>query len=278
MFDEFLKQYPPKDEIKPSKKRAKKDIAAVLSLIEKEECPMTKRKRRLKPLIITAAVMIFMLALVVTVNAATEGGLVKFFMGGEEIGGDYIDYVDHKGYRHISFAATLPIYEENFAIIFDVDAPREEAVRVITDDTDREFMDRIRQYRDAEKKFFKDLKAWYEENNITKEDRENPDSEFHKTFSDTSAEALLGRPSPEPEDFGLVFKENELCTYRVGYITKGDGFDLTDGEFGGEFMHTGVAAEHPRGSDDEYPNECYYDWDNEIKTFRVSYFYYVGKE
>lgn len=237
---------------------------------------MTKRKRRLKPLIIAAAVMIFMLALVVTVNAATEGGLVKFFMGGKEIEGDYIDYVDHKGYRHISFSATLPIYEENFAIIFDVDAPCEEAVRVITDDTDREFMDRIRQYREAEEKFFKDLKAWYAENNITKEDREDP--EKPRIFEIQPAEALLGRPFPEPEDFGLVFKESELCEYRLGYITYGDGFDLKEGEFGGEFMLTGAAWGHPSGSDDEYPNECYYDWENEIKTFRISYFYYVGKE
>ena len=276
MFDEFLKQYPPRNAIKPSKKRAKKDIAAVLSLIEKEECPMTKHKRRLKPLIITAAVIILMLASLFTVNAATEGGMVKFFMGGKEIGGDYIDYVDHKGYRHISFAATLPIYEENFAIIFDVDAPREEAVRVVTDETDPDLMGRIRQYRDAEEKFFKDLKAWYAENNITKEDIEDPDSEFNKTPH--SGEALLGRPAPKPEDFGLVFKENELCKYRLGYITYSNGFDLKEGEFGGEFMHIGVAGEHPRGSDDKYPNECYYDWDNEIKTFRISFYYYVGKE
>ena len=276
MYDDYLKEFPMMYAITPSKARTRKNIAAVFSLIEKEESPMTKRKRRLKPLIIAAAVMIFMLALVVTVNAATEGGLVKFFMGGKEIGGDYSDYVDHKGYRHISFAATLPIYEENFAIIFDVDAPREEAVRVITDDTDREFMDRIRQYRDAEEKFFKDLKAWYAENNITIEDRENPDSEFNKTPH--SAEALLGRPFPEPEDFGLVFKESELCQYRLGYVTKVDGFDHKDGQFGGEFMQTGAAWGHPSGSDDEHPNECYYDWENEIKTFRVSYFYYVGKE
>lgn len=276
MFDELLRKYPPKDAIKPSRKRAKKDIAAVLSLIEKEECPMSKRKRRLKPLIITAAVMIFMLALVVTVNAATKGAVVKFFMGGEEIEGDYIDYVDNKGYRHISFAATLPIYEENFAIIFDVDAPREEAVRVVTAETDPDLMGRIRQYHFDKEKYSDDLKAWYDEHNITQEDFADPDSEFHKTFDPVEA---IGRSRPEPEDYELVFKDSELCLFRLGFVTKDEGFYLADGNLGGEFMNTGAAAEHRHGiGDKEHPNECNYDWDNEIKTYRDSFYYYVGKE
>ena len=276
MFDEFLKRYPPRNAIKPSKKRAKKDIAAVLSLIEKEDA-MTKRKFNVKRLLFAAAISIVSMFLLLTaVNAATKGAVIKFFMGGEEIEGDYIDYVDNKGYRHISFTATLPIYEENFAIIFDVDAPREEAVRVVTNETDPDLMGRIRQYHFDKDKYSDDLKAWYDEHNITQEDFADPDSEFHKTFDPVEA---IGRSRPEPEDYELVFKDSELCLFRLGFVTKDEGFHLAEGSLGGEFMNTGAAAEHRHGiGDKEHPNECNYDWDNEIKTYRDSFYYYVGKE
>lgn len=276
MFDEFLRKCPPIYAVKPSKKRVGKNIAAVLSLIEKEESSMTKRKITLKPLISTAAAIAFAVASIFTVNAATKGAVVRFFMGGEEIEGDYIDYVDNKGFRHISFAATLPIYEENFAIIYDVDAPREEAVRVATNETDPDLMERLRQYRSAMDTYWEDLKKWYEENNITQEDIRDPDSEFHKTYN---SEEAVGRPFPEPEDFELVFKDSELCLYRLGFVSKDNGFYTCDGQIGGSFMDTGEAGLHPHGiGDKEHPNECNYDWDNEIKTYRESFYYYVGKE
>lgn len=44
-------------------------------------------------------------------------------------------------------------------------------------------------------------------------------------------------------------------------------------------MHIGAAGEHPSGvGDKEAPNECRYDWENETKTWRESFYYYVGKE
>lgn len=55
MFDEFFRHCHPNDELKPSKKRVSKNIAAVKSLIETEGESMTKRKFKLKPLIIAAA-------------------------------------------------------------------------------------------------------------------------------------------------------------------------------------------------------------------------------
>ncbi|MCH5195875.1 MAG: hypothetical protein J1F28_04130 [Oscillospiraceae bacterium] len=274
MFDELLRKYPPKDVIKPSKKCFEKNIAAVLSLIETEENAMTKRKFRLKPLIIAAVITILSLVSLFAVDAAMQGAVVKFFMGGEEIEGEYYDYVDSRGFRHIAFGAVLPIYETNFAIIYDVDAPMGENVRVITDETDPDFMDRLRQLKEAQEQYWDDLKAWYDEHNITQEDIRDPNSEFNKTYGSTKK---LDRPYPEPEDFGLVFKESELCTFRLGYTSKTD-FAHHDGTLGGEFMHTGAAEGHPSGSGVDAPNECRYDWENETKTYKETFYYYVGKE
>lgn len=268
MFDEFLRKCPPKDEIKVSKKRVKKNIAAVMSLIEKEESYMTKRKFRFNPMMVTAAIIMTSVVSLLTVNAATKrtanadikGTAVNFIMGGEEIEGEYLDYVDEKGFRHISFGATMPIYEENFAIIFDVDAPREEAVRVITDETGSEFMDNIRRYRKASKEAFDAV------------------SVLEKTENGATIRSADPDLLPKPEDFGIVLKDSELCTYRFGFVSRNEGFSCSDGTLGGEFLTTGTAAGHPSGSDDDNPNECHYDWDNEIKTFRVSYRFYVGKE
>lgn len=229
---------------------------------------MTKRKRRLKPLIIAAAVMIFMLALVVTVNAATEGGLVKFFMGGREIEGDYDDYVDHEGFRHITFSAVIPIDADNFAVVYDVDKPWGENVRVITEEADPEFIGNIRKFRDASDKFSRDLDAWYDEHNITQEDIRDLNSEFNKTFN--SAEAV-GRPCPDPEDFGLVFKDSELCSYRfVNGEVRSGGF------LGGKFMDMGNASGKP--TEVGKSGKIKYDPENGTKTFKETILFYVGKE
>lgn len=260
MFDELLRKYPPKDVIKPSKKCFEKNIAAVLSLIETEENAMTKRKFRLKPLIIAAVITILSLVSLFAVDAAMQGAVVKFFMGGEEIEGEYYDYVDSRGFRHIAFGAVLPIYEENFAIIYDVDAPQGENVRVITDETDPDFMDRLRRLKEAE------LKYWDEKTSPVTDDK------VHVTVVEG-----IDPNYPEPEDFGLVFKESELCTFRLGYTSK-TGFAHHDGILGGEFMHTGAAEGHPSGSGVDAPNECRYDWENEIKTYKHTFYYYVGKE
>lgn len=247
--------------------------ASVNSLIGTEGISMTKRKNKFKPLLIAAVIIITSVVSLLTVNAAIKGEKVKFAMGGEEIEGEFYDYVDGDGYRHISFNAVMPIYEENYAIIYDVDAPSEEAVRVITDETDPEFMGKIRELRNAQDQFFEELKIWYAEHNITQEEVRDPNSEFRKNFDSASA---LGRPYPQPEDFGLVFKDSELCTYHLGFVTKDEGFHLSDGTLGGEFMFIGAAEKHPSG--DEEPNNCYYDWESETKTYRSSFFYYVGKE
>lgn len=260
MFEDFFAECKPKDKIRPSKKRFNKNIAAVRSLIKSERgSTMAKRKLRFKPLIITAAVIITSVVSLLTVNAATNGALVKFFMGGEEIEGGYRDYVDHDGYRHVSFEATLPIYEENYAIIFDVDAPAEEAVRVITDETDPEFMDKLRQYKDAIDNYRHALGVW-------KNDPEHND--------------YPGDVPPGCETVGLVFKDSELCSYSLGYVTKDSGFYLRDGYLGGKFMSMGAAEGHPSGcgSPDYDPRDGHYDWESETKTMLVSFFYYVGKE
>lgn len=76
MFDEFLKDCPMNDEIKPSKKRVKKNIAALRSLIETEESTMTKRKFRLKPLIIAVAVIAGLSVITGAVSIIRQGGFL----------------------------------------------------------------------------------------------------------------------------------------------------------------------------------------------------------
>lgn len=66
-------------------------------LLAKAEGSMTKSKFRFKPLIVAAAIIITSLVSLHTVNAATQGAVVKFFMGSEKIEGEYYDYVDGHG-------------------------------------------------------------------------------------------------------------------------------------------------------------------------------------
>lgn len=65
MFEDFFKRCKPADEVKPSKKRVSKNIAAVRSLIDSEtegiSMTETKRKKRIKPLIIAAAAAVVLL-------------------------------------------------------------------------------------------------------------------------------------------------------------------------------------------------------------------------
>lgn len=213
-------------------------LQAVLS--GKREGSMAKRKFRSKPLFIAAVIIIASLASILTVNAATQGAVVKFFMGGEKLEGSYDDYVDEKGFRHITFEAVLPIYEESYAIIYDIDAPRKDAVRVLIDDTDPEFMEKLRQY---------------------------------------DKEAFKCSALPDSEDFGLVFKDSEVCLYNLRYTAPDGGFDFHNFLLGGKFMHTGAAEEHPSGVVIiENQNECTYDVENETQIVKRSIYYYVGKE
>lgn len=276
MFDEFLRSCPPEDEIKPSKKRIGKNIAAVRSLIETEESNMTKRGFKAKPLIIAAAVIIFSAASLFTVNAAMQGAVVRFFMGGEEIEGEYYDYVDGDGYRRVSFGAVMPMDEQNFAIIYDVDAPREEAVRVLTEETDPDFFEKLRLYMDAGDKFWEEKDAWLEEHGVTQDDIKDPDSEYNKS-TELDMEFSLTHHYPESEDFGLVFKDSELCSYHFGFIAK-DNWRVGGGQLGGKFMHIGAAEGMPSGSGSDDPDAGLYDWDNETITYKEAFYYYVGKE
>lgn len=234
MFDEFLRNCPMEDEIKPSQKRVKKNIVSVKSLIGSEENNMTKRRFRLKPLIIVAVITTFLTVSLFAVDAAMQGAVVRFFMGGEELDGEYYDYVDSDGFRRISFSAVLPIDEDNYAIIYDVDAPQGENMRIITDETDPDFMEKLRNYRDANT----GLGRWEE---------------------------------VDAADFGLVFKDSELCTYSLTYQSGSFG-----GTKGGNFMctHTETGKGKPSGYSVEYT----YDKLNGTKTRKETFYYYVGKE
>ncbi len=110
---------------------------------------MEKRRFNVKPLIIAASVFITVALLAVTANAVSGGGLVKFLFNGREYSGGTYDYVDKEGFRHIGFEVELPTYEDNYAIIYDVDAPQGENVRTLTEETDAEFFEKLRSFHEA---------------------------------------------------------------------------------------------------------------------------------
>ena len=257
MFDEFLRNCRMEDEIKPSEERVNKNISAVMSLIETkdtEESDMTKRKIRLKPLIIAATIAIISGVLLLSTSAVIQTTTISFFMGGEEHDGVYSDYVDSKGIRHISFNAVLPIDEHNFAIIYDVDAPYGENVRVITDETDPDFMNKVRMLFEAKVKYWESkMPSNITDDNVHVYEVEGIDPDY-----------------PEPEDFGLIFKDSEVCHYNLS-----DGRAYADGNLGEKFMHTGAAMEKPSG----FHAECTdIDYENGTKTLKQTFYYYVGKE
>lgn len=200
ILQEFLGNLTPSDldELAPAGFDAKAPRGALKRIgkaaVEKTEIRAKKRKTRLKPLMIAAAAIVASTATLFTVNAATGGGLVKFLFNGEEYSGDTSDYVDENGFRHMTFDAVVPVEAESFAIIFDMDEPdREKAVRVLTDDNDPEFLDKLRTHNETNMQIF-------EERNALKEtgvdSAELPD--------------LLGF-----EDFGIVLKDSEICIYEV---------------------------------------------------------------
>ncbi len=272
------------DKIKPSKKRVKKNVAALTSLIGTEESSMTKRKFRLKPLVISAAVVIISTVSLFTVNAATKGAIVNFIMGGEEIEGEYYDYVDKDGFRRVSFGAVMPLYEEKFAIIYDVDAPQGENVRVLAPETDPEFFENLGLYLEAQDKAIEKSKAVWAKIRAWKGEIEK-NGDAMDAAKQEAIEAGIIDPSelpelPKPEDYGFVFKDSELCSWSYGFIDKDDPshFSFHDGYFGGEFMRTGAADGKPHGCGDEESGGCHYDYENGTKTYKGSFYYYVGKE
>lgn len=229
MFDDFLKNCPMEDKLKPSKKRVQKNIAALNSLIETEEGTVTRQRFRLEPLLIAAVMTIISLSLITVGYAATQNSAINFVMGGRAVEGEYYDYIDKKGFRHISFSAELPIYVENFVVIYDIDAPKGENVRVITEDTDPDFVEKLRLYLEQVN------------NNIP----------------------------ADPEEFGLVFKDSEFCTYRWMYSPGHFG----GGEICGNFRYLEAADGKAPGLSEEYSN---FDYKKGTKIFRETFYYYVG--
>ena len=247
MFEDFLKNCPPEDEIKPSDERIEKNIAALRSLIGQEEKNVTKRKFRLKPLIIAAVIAILSGVSLLSASAAIQANIVNFFMGGEELEGEYSDYVDGKGYRHITFSAVLPMDEENFAVICDVDAPQGENVRVLTGEPFNDLMEKLDMY--------------YEANN-----------EHWREYGDHQCQ----HDGIAVEDF-VDIKDSEFYVYE--WTERTDEYVLArTGNFGGKVSRTDSAMKKPvyNGID----QGIYYDYDHEnnTKTLTIKYNYYVGKE
>ncbi|MDE6733153.1 MAG: hypothetical protein K2J77_09800, partial [Oscillospiraceae bacterium] len=253
MFEEFFAHCKPTDEVKPSKKRVNKNIAAVRSLIETEGISMTetKRKIRIKPLIIAAAAVVASMATLFTVNASTGGELVRFFIGGKEIEGGYQDYIDDDGYRHMAFDAIVPVEALNYAVIFDSDvADFEEAVRVVTDESDPELFENLRQYSAAQDEIIREREALME---AGVDKAELPEL-------------------PSPTEFGIVFKDSELCYWNFYEVLEDGNTHGYGGCIAGSFMETGAAEDHRRGTKaSEHQN-----YDSDTKRFHLELYYYVG--
>ncbi len=254
------------DKVKPSKKRVKKNFAALSALIEKEEGSMKKRKLRLKPLIAAAAAILIVstVSLFTVVNAAPQEVIVNFTMGGEEIEGKFYDYVDNKGFRQFYLTAVMPITDLNFAVIYDMDAPRGESVRVITNDTDPEFLEKLRLYEEARQK------AWETAEKKTTVTEDGVIVEESESFED-----------PPLEDFGIVLKDSELCSVHFR-VNSESGYGWTysqDFDLGGKFMEMGVADGKSSGSGSgAHPNIGDIDRENGTIKWQEAYHYYVGKD
>lgn len=125
MFDDFLRNCPPEDEIKPSKKRVKKNIAAVRSLIETEDSTMMKRKFRLKPTIIVVIAIIAGLSVITgAVSIIRQGGFlfdkghmdgVDFFVMITENAGDAPKTIEKLCYDN-NLPAKYKLYDEYYVI------------------------------------------------------------------------------------------------------------------------------------------------------------------
>ncbi len=254
------------DEIKPSKKRVRKNCAALKSLIEKEESSMKKRKLRLKPLIaaVAAILLVSTVSLFTVVNAAPQEIKVKFKIAGEEVEGKYYDYVDNNGFRQFYLNVVMPITDMNFAVIYDMDAPRGESVRVITGDTDPEFLENLRLYEEARQK------AWETAEKKTTVTEDGVIVEESESFED-----------PPLEDFGIILKDSELCSVHFS-VNSESGYGWTysqDFDLGGKFMQMGVADGKSSGcGSGAHPNISEPDWENGIITWQEAYHYYVGKD
>lgn len=151
-----------------------------------------KRPKYFKPLMMAAAAVVASMATMFTVNAATNGSLVKFLFKGEEYSADTCDYIDEDGFRHVTFDAVVPIEAESFAVIFDVDEPDyEKAVRVLTDESDPEFLEKLR----AHEEYMQTVVEIYE---------------LREVGIDAELPEVL-----QFEDFGIVLKDSEICIYEV---------------------------------------------------------------
>lgn len=87
MFDDFLRNCKPENEIKPSKKRIGKNVAALRSLLAKEDNSMTKHKFGHKPLIIAMAVIAGLSIITGAAVIIHENGF--YFDKGHQPGLDY---------------------------------------------------------------------------------------------------------------------------------------------------------------------------------------------
>jgi len=97
----------------------------------------------------------------------------------------------------------MPTDDENFAIICDVDAPRGENVRVITNDMDPDFIENLHLYHKAEEK------AW-----------ETAKKTTAVTEDGVVVSESVNFPEVNPEDFGIVLKDSEICKVRLSYINR----------------------------------------------------------
>lgn len=242
-------------------------------------------KKRLKPLIIAAAAVVASAATLFTVNASMEGNLVRFFINGEEVEGEHRDYVDHDGYRHVTFEAVVPLELTNYAVIVDVDNP-EEFVRVFTEDTDPEFLDSIRQYQAASiecgRKTWGLIDKACEWKGVDRKTINNM-SVLDQIYDEAVAAGAIDpadRPTdPTPEDFGIFLTDSQELIWEFYWTdVNSNGVEMCHGNSGGysgKFKYQKTPKGKNYRSSTGTKNR---DYENNTKTLVLSYVFYVGKD
>lgn len=277
------------DELAPADFNAKAPRGALKRIektaVEKTGIRAKRRKTHLKPLIIAAAAVVASTATLFTVNASMEGNLVRFFVGGKEVEGSHRDYVDHDGYRHVTFEAVVPLEFNNYALIVDVDADNDEFVRVFTEDTDPEFMNKLRQYHAANEDWGRKISEVYDKVCTWK----GVDYKTINNFSvleqiyDEAVAAGAFDPSErpkyiEPEDFGIVLTDSEELIWEFyETYTDSNGVEMchgNSGSYSGKFKYSKAPGRKNYSS----IGAKNHDYENNTKTIVISYVFYVGKD
>lgn len=216
------------------------------------------KKRKSVKLILVAAVIAAASAATIISGNASGGKFFTLTLFGEEVEGEYRDYVDHDGYRHVTYEVVVPIDLENYALLIDVDEPDpEKAVQVFTEETHPEIFAKIEECEVAYDKAY----------NARRELKKAgvPDEELPEVRND-----LLG------DNYGIELTDSQYFSLTwSGSYTDENGMKWNLGfghNFGGEFLNVKGKDHEARTFFNDNRNE-----EEGTKSIGLEFIYYVGK-